>query len=182
MFLSDRNTGASLRPVEWEDLPRLAEWRNTPELRLRTREFRPLTGADQADWFERITGPNRHDFMFVVETPNEIGAGRASVGVVGLCHWEARDRTAEVSFYIGDESARGKGVATAALGLLHDYGFLELGLVRIWAECYEFNEPGIKLLKSLGYIEEGRLRKHVYRNGARHDSIMLGIAAEEWRT
>lgn len=173
-FLGDENV-VGLRPVEDVDLTMLAAWRNSPELRVRTREFRPLSWLDQDKWLESQAGKSRRDLMFVVV------ANKRPVGVVGLCHWEPRDRTAEVSFYIGDESARGRGVAAAALRLLHGYGFDEVGLDRIWAECYAFNEPGIKLLKKLGYVEEGRLRNHVFRGGQRVDSVMLGLLREEWR-
>jgi len=38
----------------------------------------------------------------------------------------------------------------------------------------------IALLKALGFTEEGRLRSHVYRQGKRCDSLMLGLLREEW--
>lgn len=188
-FLSG-NGELSLRPVQREDLRQLAEWRNAADLRVRTREFRPLTEADQERWFSRITGPNRRDFMFVIDvavdgsdaqdrSPRQANT-REAVGVVGLCHWDPRDQTAEVSFYVGNEQARGKGYAHRALTLLHDYGFEELGLARIWAEVYAFNEPSIRILERLGYQREGLLRQHVWRGGRRVDSIVMGLLRDEW--
>lgn len=171
-FLTDGTI--SLRPVEREDLPQLRDWRNDQEIRLRTREFRPLNMENQERWFQRISSPGSHDFMFIVEHI----ANQACVGVVGLCAWSARDRTAECSFYIGDTQARGKGYVTRALTLLHDWGFSELGLDRCWAESYD--EARTKTLERLGYKREGVLRKHVFRNGKRVDSVMLGLLKEEW--
>jgi RimJ/RimL family protein N-acetyltransferase len=101
------------------------------------------------------------------------------IGVVGLCHHDISNRRAEISFYIGDETARGQGHARRALILLHNYGFGELNLHRIWAEAYDFNEPSIGLLKSLGYQQEGVLRQHIWYNGW-HDSIVLGLLAGDW--
>jgi RimJ/RimL family protein N-acetyltransferase len=46
----------NLRPVTRADLPQLAAWRNDPELRARTREFRPLTDVDQERWLAKISG------------------------------------------------------------------------------------------------------------------------------
>ena len=163
-----------LWPVTRADLPRLAGWRNDPEIRQRLREWRPLTDADQDTWFARISGPDRRDFMFVVRFQ------QVPVGVVGLCYWNAHDATAEISFYLGEPSARGQGCTTRALTLLHDWGFEELGLERVWAEAYSFNEPSIGVLAKLGYREEGRLRSHVRRHGKRHDSVMLGLLRDEW--
>lgn len=171
MFLSDGVV--SLRPIHVSDLTLLARWRNESELRTRTREFRPLTERDQTEWLQRISGPHRTDFMFIADA-------EVSFGVFGLCHWSPRDRTAEVSFYVGDVGMRGRGHARRGIGLLHKYGFQELGLDRIWAEVYEFNDASVGLLETLGYAREGQLRKHVFRNGVRCDSILMGILREEW--
>src|SRR5439155_17900390 len=58
-FLSDGVL--NLRPVRRDDLAQLAEWRNAPEIRQRTREWKPLNDADQERWFQRISGPERPD-------------------------------------------------------------------------------------------------------------------------
>jgi RimJ/RimL family protein N-acetyltransferase len=174
-FLSDGVL--NLRPVNRDDLAQLAEWRNTPEIRQRTREWKPLNDADQERWFQRISGPDRRDLMFVVEA----AGSRERIGVVGLCYWDPLDATAEVSFYIGEPSARGQGFAPRALTLLLDWGFETMRLERIWAEAYAFNDVSIGLLQSLGFTEEGRLRSHVFRQGKRWDSVMLGLLREEWR-
>ena len=189
-FLSDELV--SLRPVRRTDLETLADWRNEPELRTRTREWAPLTEEDQKRWFENVVcAPTslRTNFMFVVEGPSGNAVGFAEedqastkptpIGCVGLCYWDQRDRVCEVSFYMGDENVRGKGYATRALRLLIGWGFSELGLDRIWAEAFDWNEASIKLLTKLGFKEEGRLRKHVWRNGERHDSVMLGLLRGE---
>ena len=40
----------SFRPIEREDLAMLRDWRNDPEIRLRTREKFPLNLLDQEKW------------------------------------------------------------------------------------------------------------------------------------
>ena len=174
-FLSDDRV--RLRPVEVADLPQLAAWRNDPEIRTRTREFRPLNQESQRRWFERISGPDSREFMFVVEA---VTAWGDAVGVVGLCNYQPRSQIAETSFYIGPPNARRQGFAAASLRLLHGWGFGELGLNRIEAEVYAFNEPSIALLKKLGFIEEGRRRLAIWHNGARCDSLLFGLLRLEW--
>lgn len=210
-FLSDNVV--NLRPVTRADLPQLAAWRNDPELRARTREFRPLTDVDQERWLAKISGADRRDFMFVVERvlpipcgrlgpgshyfqpdadrcdcglfgPNETSTERqlqAAVGVVGLCHWDQVNASAEVSFYIGDTRARRQGYTKAALQLLHAYGFQELGLHRIWAECYQFNLAGQKVLRALGYTQVGIQRETMRHNGEWASSIFYDLLEDEWR-
>ena len=45
---------------------------------------------------------------------------------------------------------------------------------------YEFNERSIKLHESLGFKQEGRLRRMVYTNGKFYDEIHFGMTAEEF--
>ena len=172
----------SLRPIRRSDLPQLAAWRNEPEMRAKVREWRPLTDVDQERWYERISGPNRTDFMFGVERTNPIQpiSGGELVGVVGLCHWDAINGTAEVSYYLGAEWARGQGFAKRALCLLFDWGFGTMRLERIWAEIYAGNEASGGVAESLGFVREGTLRQHVCKNGQRCDSLMFGLLKEEW--
>ena len=201
--------GLCLSALTEDDIELARGARNSPRIRTRTREYRPLTVHDQAQWFQRISAPDTRDFMFAVRqsgsTPAAVSAGSSpssdwlgqnhddviecslsvssitrTVGVVGLCHWEPRDRTAETSFYLTEPEYERRGWMTRALGILHEWGFQELGLERIWAEVYAFNAPGLALLTTLGFREEGRLRQHVYRLGERHDSVMLGLLRSEW--
>lgn len=204
-FLSDGTV--NLRPVTRADLPQLAAWRNDSELRARTREFRPLTDVDQERWLAHISGNDRRHFMFVAEIATDalragefidaawpeidpwqramfvkkLGGCSKPIGVVGLCHWDPVNASAEVSFYIGDEAARGKGYASRAVALLERWGFDELHLVRIWAEVYAFNKPSMKLLERLGYQHEGTMRQHVHRGGRRVDAHLYGLLEDEWR-
>ena len=158
----------SLRPIERSDLEQLRQWRNDPELRQRTREWKALTSEDQERWFQRITSQHRHDHMFIVEHQNK------ALGVIGLCGWDMHNRHAEISFYIGDSEQRRKGFMKDALVLLIQWGF-DQGLHRIWAETYAFNVPSIKLLEHLGFLHEGKLRQHVFRNGRFVDSLIMGL-------
>lgn len=162
------NQFVALRPIEESDLEQLRKWRNDPELRQRTREWKALTSQDQARWFERITSAGRSDHMFIVMHNN------TAIGVIGLCGWNMHDRHAEISFYVGDTENRGKGYMISALTLLIDWGFRQ-GLHRIWAEVYAFNIPSVKLLEKLGFVIEGTQREHVFRDGQFVDSLMMGL-------
>ncbi len=174
MKLFDSNDLVGLCPIEREDLELLAAARNDPSVRLRTREHRGLNMIDQEQWLESISHPHTTNFMFKVV---EMGRGK-TVGVVGLCHWSSIDRTAETSLYAVPGNER-HGFISSALTLLHDWGFDELGLERIWAEVYDFNDPCIALLTGLGFQVEGVLRSHVFTMGKRHDSMMMGLLKTE---
>ena len=167
----------SLRPVRRSDLPLLAEWHHDPDIRRVTRDWRALTEAEQEQWFQRISGPERRSHMFVVERAND----GLPVGLVGLVHWSLIDGTAELSFFTGLSEARRQGYARGAVILLLNWGFEVMRLERVVAEVYEFNEASLRLLTSVGFVAEGRLRSHVHRDGRRWDAIVMGLLRDEWR-
>lgn len=172
---SDR---VALTPVGRADLPRIAAWRHQPDLLLTMREWRPLTDVDQDAWLHRISGANRTDFVFVIR----IRKDHTPIGVVSLAHWDGFNANAEIGFYLGEPTARGKGYASAAVQLVQQWGFEILRLRRIYAEVFSFNEPSLALMRRCGYQEEGRLREHVYRMGAWHDTILFGLLYREWHS
>nr|WP_232521406.1 GNAT family protein [Micromonospora phaseoli] len=74
----------------------------------------------------------------------------------------------------------GYGYATDAARVIIDYGFRELKLHRITAAIGPDNAASIAVVKRLGMQYEGRLRDHVYTNGAWRDSLLYSILAPEW--
>ena len=182
MIVDDGTIG--LDAIERSDLETLRVGRNSPRVRVRTREYRALTMLDQERWYARISAPDTRHVMFKVLCLKSLADSNHPtdriVGVVGLCHWDPRDQTAETSFYLLNWRDERKGYMRRALKMLHGWGFDELNLERIWAEVYRFNEPGLALLKTMGFTVEGTLRQHVVREGVRCDSLMLGLLRSEW--
>ena len=68
------------------------------------------------------------------------------------------------------------------MGLLLDYAFRLRNLRRVWLEVYADNERGIRAYKSCDFVEEGRMREHVWLEGRYVDNVIMGILREEWRT
>src|SRR5437879_13040443 len=91
------------RAIERDDLPRLRDWRNSPAIRRRTREFRLLSLVDQERWFESLHN-DRHTIMFDVLDEKD-----TLIGDAGRRYMDWKHRRAEVSIKVGDEGAQGKG-------------------------------------------------------------------------
>ena len=66
---------------------------------------------------------------------------------------------------IGKEEYRGKGVGTFAIRTMISHAFFNLNLRRIQLGVLENNIIAINLYKKVGFIEEGRKRKAIYKNG-----------------
>ncbi len=60
------------------------------------------------------------------------------------------------------------------------FGFNDLGLHRISAAIGPDNGASITIATKLGFNYEGRLRDHVYTNGAWRDSLLYSLLEDEW--
>lgn len=79
---------------------------------------------------------------------------------------------AEIGYWIG-EAYWGKGIATQAIRLITDYGFNELGLMRIVACVFEGNAASMHVLRKNGYSQEAILKKSVFKHGKFLDEYLF---------
>jgi [ribosomal protein S5]-alanine N-acetyltransferase len=94
------------------------------------------------------------------------------------CHW--RHRRAEVGFWIVP-GARGRGVLSAALTLVLDWGFGELGLERVEMSALPENAIVPHIADKFGYVLEGTMRKRNFERGRRVDLLCWGLLKDERR-
>ncbi|HMB50636.1 MAG TPA: GNAT family protein, partial [Natronoarchaeum rubrum] len=68
-----------------------------------------------------------------------------------------------------------------ALSLVVDYLFRTYDAPAVGAGVFAFNDASRGLLESLGFEEEGRVRKDRFIDGAYRDRIVYGLLREDWR-
>ena len=61
-----------------------------------------------------------------------------------------------------------------------DFGFRELRLHRIWADCDPANVPSCRVLEKLGMRREGHFRENAWIKGEWVDSLIYAILDREW--
>ena len=88
-------------------------------------------------------------------------------------------RQAEIGWAL-NRAYRGKGYATEAARRMISFGFDDLGLHRIYAECDPRNERSIRLMKRLGMRREACLREVLHVKGAWRDRCVYAILVHEW--
>jgi RimJ/RimL family protein N-acetyltransferase len=44
---------------------------------------------------------------------------------------------------------------------------------------YDYNSASVSLHRKLGFVEEGRLRRHIFLGGEYHDVLIFGMTVEE---
>jgi ribosomal-protein-alanine N-acetyltransferase len=133
---------------------------------------RDATHTMLAGAIERAQLVPRTEYYLAATLPEDdrvIGFGRLGLGGV---------RAAKLGYAI-KASEWGKGYATEAARLLLDFAFGPLALHRVSAAIGPDNDASIALVKRLGFTYEGRLRDHVFTNGAWRDSLLYSVLAHE---
>lgn len=139
-------------------------------------------------WREQTLASVREFVAAVREDPDSYlfaildAAGGAHVGNIKLGPINRNHGYADVSYFIGERSAWGKGFATDAIRGATRIGFERFGLARLQAGVYEANVGSVRALEKVGYRHEGRFRKQLVAEGGRQDHLFLGILREEFVT
>ncbi|MFD0344818.1 GNAT family N-acetyltransferase [Streptomyces sp. NPDC127117] len=101
------------------------------------------------------------------------------VGAVGSFHADARSGWFEYGITIGAEFRR-NGYAAEAVLLLLRYMFAERRFHKCQVRIFAHNEASLALHRRLGFVEEGRLRDHVFMAGRHHDLVLMGMIVDEF--
>lgn len=98
----------------------------------------------------------------------------AAVGGASLFGFDpyARHSEAGISLLPG---ARGRGVGTAAIRQLVEFGFVRRNLRRIHLEAIGSNIAAIRAYEKAGFVIEGRQREHAWVRGAYEDIVLMAI-------
>lgn len=102
------------------------------------------------------------------------------LGWCGYHTWYVLHNRAEIGYILSDESRRKQGLMKEALEAVIRYGFEEMGLKRIEAMTAPDNDASNRLLTSMGFVLEGRLREHYLVDGVMEDSLMFSLLQREY--
>lgn len=76
-------------------------------------------------------------------------------------------------------SARARGIGTAAIGQLVEFGFVRCNLRRIHLQAIESNVGAIRAYEKAGFVIEGRQREHAWVRGGYEDIVLMGVLRSE---
>ena len=96
--------------------------------------------------------------------------GNIKIGPVNWHHLYA-----DVSYFIGDRSVWGQGLATEAVLLVSRFGFEQLGLNKCKAGSYSGNTGSMRVLEKVGYRQEGCLKDELLGPNGREDHLLYGL-------
>ncbi len=113
-------------------------------------------------------------FQLVKKETNE------NIGWCGFHTWYIQHYRAEIGYILTNDGEKGKGYMKEALPEIIRYGFEQMNLHRIEAFVGPANKPSLKLVKSLGFIKEGKLREHYHKDGRIEDSVVFSLLKKEY--
>ena len=101
------------------------------------------------------------------------------IGTLLLFNFDPGSARLELGYVLG-RAHWGRGLMREALQSVCAYAFGSLGIRRLEAEVHSSNVASIRLLRSLGFVHEGTLRKRWAAKGAAYDTDMYGLLSAEW--
>jgi [ribosomal protein S5]-alanine N-acetyltransferase len=165
-----------LRPWRLEDVPRVTEICQDPEISRWTRVPAPYKEEHARTWIEQTIRDwdDRKHAAFAVTR-----AGGKVIGAIGLhLHEDTFALQASIGYWVARE-ARGLGVATRALQLVSRWALRELGLSRVQLVTDPENVPSQKVAEGAGFRREGVLRSYMELHGQRRDCVMFSLLSVE---
>jgi diamine N-acetyltransferase len=166
-----------LREIERADLGTINQWRNDADLVASLGSgFRHTGLAVDEQWFDRYLAARANNVRLAICQADE-----TMVGAIYLLDIDWLHRHAEFAIWLGDASARGQGVGEQASRMALSHAFDDLNLERIYLNVLAGNEPATQLYRKLGFVEEGRQRRSVFKGGVYHDVVLMAILRDEHR-
>ena len=167
-----------LRLVELSDCgPRYLSWLSDPEVNsyLETR-WQPQTEESIRSFVAAMQADPWSYLFCIIDRQDGRHVGNIKLGPVSPRHL-----CADVSYFIGEKSCWGRGLASEAIGLAADFGFRFLGLNRVQAGVYGSNLASIKALERNGFRAEGCWRRQLRIGQKWEDHLWFGLLREEWQ-
>jgi RimJ/RimL family protein N-acetyltransferase len=168
-----------LREFTLDDVPAMvAYWRDPlyqryyPDVADVEQAVRALVGMFVASQAEQP----RHKWQLAIVDPED---GR----LIGNCGIRVNDpelREANIGYEL-NPTVWGRGYASEAARVILGFGFGELGMHRVWAECNADNIGSARVLEKLGMQREAHFREQQWFKGRWWDSLIYAVLDHEWQ-
>lgn len=165
----------TIRIMESADAEEARLLHNQETTLYRLTDIAHVSQESQATWLQSIS-TSRTSRRYVARLKTD----GCFVGVFRVDRIDPWNRNAVIGADIV-EGLRGQGYATEIFRYFFEYFFEQCGFQRLALVTLESNAPAIKLYKKLGFVEEGRERQAIFREGKFQDLVCMGILSEEWR-
>jgi len=167
-----------LRTIEEVDLnENYQQWFNDEEVcRFNSHHRFPNYGEDMRDYYENVIKSKNNLILAIVDKETD-----KHIGNVSLQDISSIDMSAELAIIVGSKEHWGQGVGFEACRLMIEHGFGALNLHRIYCGTSLENKGMIKLIKKIGFQQEGIAREDLFKNGEYKDILNFGLLKNEYK-
>ena len=180
-----RQQSIALRIVTREDVARLKSWLEDDEVaeswfgrysygNPTHLGYNPaeVVDAGEEEWASIFDDPAHSILSIYTEDGEHIGEFHVAI--------EEAWGDGQISILIGRKDLWHKGYGTATMRAGLELCFRVWGLYRVWVDVPEYNTAARGMFERLGFTHEGTLRKSRPHEGARFDSVVMGMLSTEY--
>jgi RimJ/RimL family protein N-acetyltransferase len=160
-----------LRAFEREDAERCYRWMNDPNIVRALKSRYPIAFQNELEWLERAMHSHVNERHFAIERKDD----RTHIGNASLHDIDWVSRTSAFGLFIGEPAAWNRGFGSDAIRTLVRFAFDEMNLQKLRINIFDYNDRAKHVLEAQGFVQEGRLRREFYRDGAFHDIVILSV-------
>lgn len=165
--------GLHLRTIEPSDLSKIAALRNDESTWTQLTDPKPLGPADQKAWYESLGSRSGKLYFVAYDDQNPF------IGLVRMDEIDHLNRSIRVGADV-QVDLRGKGYGKAIYRTVLKYCFDQLNMHRVWLAVLSTNLKAKALYTRMGFKEEGRYRKAIFRDGDYVDYVLMSVLKEEY--
>jgi RimJ/RimL family protein N-acetyltransferase len=161
-----------LRPIERDDLPRIAAWhRDRGLFELLVGPYRDIPEAEAIHWMEVhwLNDPEQLRMAICLRS------GGRHIGNIYLLQLDRVYLNAELSIFVGSGEDRRRGYGREAIELMLGWAFRVEGLHRIYLEVLSSNIAARSLYRKCGFRAEGVSREAALKGGQWVDIVRMAI-------
>ncbi len=161
-----RDGDVVIRELMDADLKELSEYANNEKVSINLRDAfpKPYTLDDAKNFKQMVDAQNPKTF-FAIEYQ-----GRYAGNISLLPGTDIYRKSAEIGYFIG-EPFWNKGIMTKAVSLITNWGFNNLGIVRIYTGIFEYNKASQRVLEKCGFTMEAVFRKSICKSDRIFDEV-----------
>lgn len=163
---------ATLKNITENDLSNIFNWRNRAPIREVMFNSEVILWEQHCQWFHKL---QENDLaitkIFYFDS--------VPYGVLNIHKKDQENGICEWGFYLGPSSTP-KGMGTILGYTALNYIFNELYIRKVSAQVFDYNQSSINYHQKMGFTEEGRLRKHIWKKERYIDILLYGLLRSEW--
>ena len=168
-----------LRKIRVSDSVYMLEWMHDPEIQKSfNKDMMHMTIRDAEKFCQNAEKSDKrgetYDLHWAIADKNDEYLGTISLKEIDLGNGKA-----EYAIVLR-KKAQGKGYGAEATNELLKKAFEEIKLHKVYLTVLEENTIAIRMYEKCGFVHEGTLKEHLYKDGIFHDWRLYGILKNEF--